>query len=121
MRNGVAKAVGGRGQWRGLHVLSSVADVRAYRRDCTLRGKAVGFVPTMGALHEGHIQLMKDSKSQNHITMASIFVNPTQFSAGEDLDKYPRQLAEDLSKLRATDVDAVFVPEGREMYARWPV
>ncbi|MBN1414151.1 MAG: pantoate--beta-alanine ligase [Bacteroidales bacterium] len=79
-------------------------------------GKAIGFVPTMGALHDGHISLVHASKQQNDITVVSIFVNPTQFNNKEDLAKYPRTLQTDLPLLEKEGCDMVFVPDEKEMY-----
>jgi len=80
------------------------------------KGKTIGFVPTMGALHEGHLSLIKRSKSENDIVVVSIFVNPLQFGYGEDFDKYPRALEDDMEKLRALDTDILFVPEDKSLY-----
>ena len=76
----------------------------------------MGFVPTMGALHSGHIKLMERAKMETDIAVTSIFVNPTQFSVGEDLDKYPRPLEEDIDKLEKADVDILFLPDHDSMY-----
>ena len=75
-----------------------------------------GFVPTMGALHDGHLSLVDQSKSQCDHTVVSIFVNPTQFSQNEDLDKYPRSLEKDFELLRNRAVDLVFVPDKQTIY-----
>jgi pantoate--beta-alanine ligase len=77
---------------------------------------SIGFVPTMGALHEGHASLIKKSVAENQITVVSIFVNPTQFNNSEDLKKYPRSEKEDLELIEKLDVDLVFMPEVAEMY-----
>jgi len=77
---------------------------------------SVGFVPTMGALHEGHISLMRQAKAQNEAVVASIFVNPTQFLEGEDLDAYPRKEASDLAICERIGVDIVFMPSIVDMY-----
>ncbi len=79
-------------------------------------GKSIGFVPTMGALHSGHIELVKRAVSENDITVVSIFVNPIQFNNKEDLEKYPRTLVSDLDKLSNTGCNIVFAPEVTEMY-----
>ncbi|ODV95564.1 hypothetical protein PACTADRAFT_50265 [Pachysolen tannophilus NRRL Y-2460] len=112
----------------GIKVFRSVKDVREYRLQCTLRGESVGFVPTMGALHEGHCSLIKESLNNNDVTIVSIFVNPSQFSPTEDLDAYPRTLDCDLELLSvlkndrdeeensSRKVNAVFVPTVSEMY-----
>lgn len=77
----------------------------------------IGFAPTMGALHEGHLSLMAAAKQGNTKVMASIFVNPAQFAAGEDFDKYPRDVKKDLKLLKETkNVDAVFTPDAKEIY-----
>lgn len=81
-----------------------------------LAQKRIGLVPTMGALHEGHLALVRRSKAENDITVVSVFVNPTQFSNAEDLYKYPKSLDADLALLRSEDVDIVFVPDVEEIY-----
>lgn len=85
-------------------------------RTLALRGRSIGLVPTMGALHDGHMSLIRLSRMENHATVVSIFVNPAQFGPGEDLEKYPRDEAEDMQKLRAAGVDTLFMPEAGAMY-----
>jgi pantoate--beta-alanine ligase len=80
------------------------------------RGKNIGFVPTMGALHEGHLSLVRASSRENDITVVSIFVNPTQFGPHEDYAKYPRVLAKDMKELRTVSVDYLFCPSAAAMY-----
>ena len=83
-------------------------------------GDRVGFVPTMGALHEGHASLMRVARERAGIVVASVFVNPLQFGAGEDLDRYPRTLDLDLKVCEQEGVDIVFAPSVEEVYPSWP-
>jgi pantoate--beta-alanine ligase len=80
------------------------------------KGRTIGFVPTMGALHEGHLSLIKRSITENDVTAVSIFVNPTQFGPAEDLDKYPRDIEGDSIKIRELEADILFLPDERVMY-----
>lgn len=106
---------------RALHVCKSIAEMRAYRRS-TNAHSTLGFVPTMGALHSGHVSLAIAARKECDLVAGSIFVNPTQFGVGEDLDKYPRTLQSDLAMLADAGMDVVFVPESRdEMYAPNPL
>lgn len=81
-----------------------------------MKGRTIGFVPTMGALHNGHLSLIKRAKNENDITVASIFVNPMQFGPAEDLEKYPRPVEDDIRKLRELETDILFLPDNTLMY-----
>jgi pantoate--beta-alanine ligase len=81
-----------------------------------LHGKTIGFVPTMGALHEGHLSLVRRAKQDNDITVVSIFINPIQFGPSEDFQKYPRDTEGDMEKLQEKEVDIIFLPEISSMY-----
>jgi pantoate--beta-alanine ligase len=96
-----------------MKVVKTLAELSAARNELP---EPVGFVPTMGYLHEGHLSLVRASKSECASTTASIFVNPTQFGPKEDLSKYPRDLARDLALLEAEGVDLVWVPDESVMY-----
>lgn len=97
-------------------VFNKISDIKKYLRECERSGKTIGLVPTMGYLHEGHLSLIKRSSSENDITVLSIFVNPTQFGKGEDLDKYPRNLERDIELSSKAGADVAFVPDPGEMY-----
>ena len=99
-----------------MKILTTIQDIKKYAADCKAQGKTIGLVPTMGALHEGHLTLMRAAREKCDIVIASVFVNPTQFGPNEDYDAYPRQFATDCEKLESVNVDAVFHPEPAEMY-----
>jgi len=99
-----------------MQVFKKISDIRSHIAVQKESGKTIGFVPTMGALHEGHIQLVRTSVLQNDITVVSIYINPIQFNNPEDLAKYPRTIEDDLEKLNAAGCDVVFTPSDEEMY-----
>jgi pantoate--beta-alanine ligase len=90
--------------------------MKKWSKDARSKSRTIGFVPTMGALHEGHCSLVKRSNDRADATVMSIFVNPAQFSPGEDFRRYPRPLEADCEKARAAGCDAVFVPEASDLY-----
>jgi pantoate--beta-alanine ligase len=96
--------------------LERIADLRATCEAARLEGKAVGLVPTMGYFHEGHRSLMRAARAANDLVVVTIFVNPLQFGADEDLDGYPRDLAGDRTAAEAEGVDVLFTPSVAEMY-----
>lgn len=94
----------------------TISETRAAIQQKIAEGKTIGFVPTMGALHEGHLKLIRQAASENDFVVVSIFVNPIQFNNPEDLAKYPRTLEEDILKLEGTGCQLVFAPSAQEMY-----
>lgn len=104
-----------------MHIFPTIADLRAYLLAERAQGKSVGFVPTMGALHEGHLSLIEASNAQNDLTVCSIFVNPIQFNNPDDLARYPRTLEADCELLQTVGCDAVFAPSVQEMYPEKPL
>ena len=99
-----------------MKILRTVAEITEFAKTAQQAGKVIGLVPTMGALHEGHLTLMRTAKAKCDVVIASVFVNPVQFGPNEDYDAYPRRFEEDCRKLESVGVDAVFHPEPKEMY-----
>jgi len=99
-----------------VEVLSKISAIKAAINKRKFSGKSVGFVPTMGFLHEGHLSLVKESLRRTDCTVVSIFVNSTQFGPKEDLQEYPRDFEKDSALLEELGVDIVFVPDDQEMY-----
>ena len=101
-----------------MNIISKRNEIRNTVKELTSKGKSTGFVPTMGALHDGHLALVQQAKEENDYVIVSIFVNPTQFNNKEDLRKYPRDTDSDLEKLKSVDCDFVFIPSVEEMYPK---
>lgn len=94
----------------------TIKEVRDVLKEVRRSGKSIGFVPTMGYLHDGHASLLKEARKENDFVVLSIFVNPTQFGPNEDLDAYPRDIERDLAIATERGTDLVFFPEVSEMY-----
>lgn len=99
-----------------MKIIEKIAELRAVLNAHRRAGERIGFVPTMGNLHEGHLDLIRLARSTNNIVVCSIFVNPLQFGQNEDLDKYPRTFEADCQKLRANGCDYLLFPSVEEMY-----
>lgn len=100
---------------RNIIITKTIQEIRNLRKDININS-TVGFIPTMGALHEGHLSLIERGIKENNEIIVSIFVNPTQFSIGEDLDKYPRTIEKDLNMLSKYNIKSVFIPSTLEIY-----
>lgn len=96
-----------------MKIITTPQELKSYLKDNT---KTIGFVPTMGALHEGHLSLIKAARKENELLIVSIFVNPTQFLAGEDLDKYPKKDKADKKICEFAGVDILFFPHAKDIY-----
>ena len=101
-----------------MKVINKTSDLQAIIEQLKNDGKSIGLVPTMGALHKGHLSLVKNSISNNDITVVSIFVNPTQFNNPNDLASYPRTVDKDLELLQTIGCDIVFAPEADDIYSK---
>ena len=101
-----------------LKVISNIRDMQSLSNRYKVEGKKIGFVPTMGYLHEGHLSLVKESKRLTDVTVVSIFVNPAQFAPNEDLKSYPSDFERDKELLEKTGVDILFFPEANEIYPK---
>ena len=101
-----------------MQTIDDILELRELRRKWQLQGSRIGFVPTMGNLHQGHLQLVREAKKVCDIVVVSIFVNPMQFGPSEDLDAYPRTLEQDAQYLTELGVDCLFTPKATDIYAR---
>lgn len=99
-----------------MKIFKETQKLKAYIQKLKEENKSVGFVPTMGALHKGHLSLIKKAKKKNDFAAVSIFVNPTQFDNKEDLKKYPKTLEKDIALLESVDCDILFIPSVEEIY-----
>jgi len=99
-----------------MRIVKNIVEMQNACRELRARGSELGFVPTMGALHEGHLSLVRRARAECKAVAASIFVNPLQFAAGEDFTRYPRTFEEDCAKLEAEGVEVLFAPDAAEMY-----
>jgi len=99
-------------------LFKQVADISAYLERQGKKALQTGFVPTMGALHQGHLSLIKESKKENELTVCSIFVNPTQFNDPKDFEKYPTTIEQDIYQLETAGCDVLFLPNVAEMYPK---
>lgn len=97
-------------------VITRISEMQKITSNVKRQGKTIGLVPTMGALHDGHLTMMKQSKAEQDITIISVFVNPLQFGPNEDFDAYPRQIEQDVAMVKDIGVDYVFYPATEEMY-----
>lgn len=97
-------------------IFTKITDLQRYLREQKQKGAIIGFVPTMGALHEGHISLINYSKKENGITIVSIFVNPAQFNDAKDFEKYPITIEKDIYELEQQACDVLFLPSTKEIY-----
>jgi pantoate--beta-alanine ligase len=103
-----------------MNIITSLSDMQSTAESLRRQGKRIGFVPTMGFLHEGHLSLMRASRKECDVTVVSIFVNPTQFGPREDFDRYPRDAEGDRKKCESVGVDILFMPGAKEMYPEKP-
>ncbi len=99
-----------------MQIIESVNEMQQLSLKARGEGRSIALVPTMGYLHEGHASLLREGRSRCDLLITSIFVNPTQFGAGEDFEKYPRDMERDMTIAAAAGVDIIFAPKGEEMY-----
>ena len=98
-----------------MKIAKTIKETKEFINKLKLQGLSIGFVPTMGALHKGHLELIRRAKAENDFVSCSIFVNPIQFNNSDDLKKYPRTLEDDIKKLEEIACDLVFIPSVEEI------
>lgn len=103
-----------------MKIITTIPEMQSVAEPLRKQGKTIGFVPTMGFLHEGHLSLMRTARAECNVVVVSIFVNPTQFGPNEDLDRYPRDAEGDREKCESAGVDILFMPDAEEMYPEKP-
>jgi pantoate--beta-alanine ligase len=101
-----------------MHIFKEIEPLKVFLKQKKAVQQTIGLVPTMGALHAGHLSLITASKSQNHVTVCSLYVNPTQFNNASDLEKYPRTLPQDIALLEKAGCEVLFSPADHEMYGQ---
>ncbi|HMI67926.1 MAG TPA: pantoate--beta-alanine ligase [Cyclobacteriaceae bacterium] len=101
-----------------MQIFTKIEALKAFLRQKRANKQTIGLVPTMGALHAGHLFLVESSKAENQVTVGTVYVNPTQFNNASDLDKYPRSIESDMALLEKGGCDALFNPDNQEMYAK---
>lgn len=101
-----------------MRIIESIVEMQQLAESIRREGRTIGFVPTMGFLHEGHLSLMKKARTECNVVAVSIFVNPTQFGPNEDYDRYPRDSEGDKKKCESVGVDVLFTPATSEMYSK---
>lgn len=99
-----------------MKIVTTVQEMQQITSELRASGKSIGFVPTMGYLHEGHATLLRKAREENEIVVLSVFVNPLQFGPNEDLDRYPRDIDRDENVAKENGVDYLFYPSVEEMY-----
>ncbi len=103
-----------------MKIVNDILEMQSLAETVRRQGRMIGFVPTMGFLHEGHIALIRQARQACHVAVVSIFVNPTQFGPNEDFERYPRDEEGDRKKCEAAEVDVLFIPKVSEMYPEKP-
>lgn len=101
-----------------MEIFKEIEPLRAFLKVNRAHQKSIGLVPTMGALHDGHLSLIRASKAQNHLTVCSIYINPTQFNNANDLAKYPKTVEKDIEMLQKSGCDVLFLPDNVTMYKK---